>query len=65
MASEFENSEKIAKLPKEGVHCFPANASQVKTRRIVTVILMVVFLALALLFLKIWSYLFRAYLMSQ
>ena len=51
MASEFENSEKIAKLPKEGVHCFPANASQVKTRRIVTVILMVVFLALALLFL--------------
>ncbi|MCQ2516726.1 MAG: hypothetical protein MJ094_07665 [Saccharofermentans sp.] len=51
MATGFENHALIEKLPKEGVHCFPANESQVKTRRIVTVILMVVFAALAILFL--------------
>ncbi|MBP5180590.1 MAG: hypothetical protein J6127_04775 [Clostridiales bacterium] len=51
MASGFENSEKIAQLPKEGVHCFAANEKQVKTRRIVTIILMALFVAAAAAFL--------------
>ncbi|MCR5592928.1 MAG: hypothetical protein K6F79_04170 [Saccharofermentans sp.] len=51
MASEFENSELIAKLPQEGVHCFAANEKQVKTRRIVTIILMALFAAAAAAFL--------------
>jgi len=50
MATGFENNELIAKLPTEGVHCFAANDKQIKTRRIVTVILMVIFAVLAVLF---------------
>ena len=50
MGTGFENNDLIAKLPKEGVHCFPANESQIKNRRIITVILMVVFIALAAVF---------------
>lgn len=45
MASGFENEEKISQLPTSGVHLFAANGSQIKTRRIVTIILMVIFLA--------------------
>lgn len=41
MATGFEDEAKINALPKEGMHCFPANGSQIKTRRIVTVILSV------------------------
>ena len=48
MASGFEDAAKVAALPQEGVHCFAANAKQISTRRIVTVILMVAFLALAI-----------------
>ena len=44
----YADEAKIAKLPKEGVHCFPANAKQISTRRIVTVILAIVFIGLAL-----------------
>ena len=50
MGTGFENNDLIAKLPQEGVHCFPANESQIKNRRIITVILMVVFIALAVVF---------------
>ncbi len=50
MGTGFENNDLIAKLPKEGVHCFPANEQQIKNRRIITVILMLVFAALAIVF---------------
>lgn len=50
MGTGFENNALIAKLPTEGVHCFPANDSQIKNRRIITVILMVAFIALACVF---------------
>ena len=50
MGTGFENNGLIAKLPQEGVHCFPANESQIKTRRIVTIILMVAFIALTVVF---------------
>ncbi|MBO4635784.1 MAG: hypothetical protein J5685_01430 [Clostridiales bacterium] len=46
MSNDTGDEKKIAALPKEGVHCFPANAKQIGTRRIVTVILSVVFIAL-------------------
>ena len=48
--NNYKDESKIAKLPKEGVHCFPANAKQISTRRIVTVILTLIFVALALYF---------------
>lgn len=48
--NSYQDEAKIAKLPKEGVHCFPANAKQISTRRIVTVILTLIFLGLALYF---------------
>ena len=51
MATGFENQGLIDKLPKEGVHCYPANEGQIKNRRIITVILMVAFAALAVVFL--------------
>ena len=44
----YQDEAKIAKLPKEGVHCFPANAKQISTRRVVTAILTVVFIGLAI-----------------
>ncbi len=50
MGTGFENNDLIAKLPTEGVHCFPASASQIKNRRIITVILMIVFLGVAAAF---------------
>ena len=50
MGTGFENNELIAKLPTEGVHCFPANEGQIKNRRIITVIQMVAFIALACVF---------------
>lgn len=49
MASEYGDPKKIAALPQEGVHCFPAAGKQINTRRVVTVILMVAFIALAIL----------------
>ena len=43
MASGFEDQEKIKALPQEGVHCFPANAKQINSRRVITAILFVLF----------------------
>ena len=43
MASGFEDQEKINQLPSEGVHCFPASAKQINSRRIITAILFVAF----------------------
>lgn len=43
MASGFEDQEKINALPQEGVHCFPANAKQINSRRIISAILFVLF----------------------
>lgn len=56
MSTGFENQERIAKLPQEGVHCFAANTKQVKNRRIVTVPLMIIFLALGIYMLVSKSY---------
>ena len=50
MGTGFENNDLIAKLPSEGVHCFPASESQIKSRRIITIILMIAFAALAIVF---------------
>ncbi|MCR5059619.1 MAG: hypothetical protein K6A80_01160 [Saccharofermentans sp.] len=43
MASGFEDQAKISALPQEGVHCFPANAKQINSRRVITAILFVLF----------------------
>ena len=42
MANELENKELIEKLPKEGVHCFPANPSKITRNRIVSVIFFII-----------------------
>ncbi len=42
MTNELENKELIEKLPKEGVHCYPANASKITRNRIVSVIFFVI-----------------------
>ncbi len=49
MSSTIDQS-KVDLLPKEGVHCYPANAKQIKTRRIVTIPLCIVFVALGVFF---------------
>ena len=56
MSTGFENQEKIAQLPQEGVHCFAANSKQVTTRRVITIPLMLVFLALGIYMLCTKSY---------
>lgn len=42
MAEELGNKELIAKLPKEGVHCYPANPSKILTNRIVSAIFFII-----------------------
>ena len=42
MNLELGNKELIEKLPKEGVHCYPANASKITRNRIVSVIFFVI-----------------------
>ena len=42
MTNELENKELIEKLPKDGVHCYPANASKITRNRIVSVICFVI-----------------------
>ena len=42
MTNELENKELIEKLPKEGVHCYPASASKITRNRIVSVIFFVI-----------------------
>jgi len=51
MASDYEDSAKIAALPTEGVHCFPANGKKIRIRRIVSIPLMLAFFSLAFFFL--------------
>ena len=41
MDNELGNKELIEKLPKEGVHCYPANASKIARNRILSVIFFV------------------------
>lgn len=48
MSTGFENQEKLAQLPQEGVHCFAASGKQITTRRAITIPLMLVFLALGI-----------------
>lgn len=38
MPTELENKELIEKLPKEGVHCYPANPSKITRNRVLSVI---------------------------
>ena len=42
MPTELENKELIEKLPKEGVHCYPANPSKITRNRAVSVIFFVI-----------------------
>ena len=42
MAEELGNKELIEKLPKEGVHCFPANASKITRNRVLSVIFFII-----------------------
>ncbi|MBQ5768883.1 MAG: hypothetical protein IIV94_08405 [Clostridiales bacterium] len=48
MPTELENKELIEKLPKEGVHCYPANPSKITRNRVLSVIFFIlgVFLVL-------------------
>lgn len=48
MANELGNKELIEKLPKEGVHCYPANASKISRNRILSVVFFVIGVALAI-----------------
>lgn len=50
MDSNFADESKVKELPSEGVHCFPASGKQIVSRRIVTVILMLAFAAMAVYF---------------
>lgn len=45
------NEEKIKALPQEGVHCFAAKGKQITTRRVITLPLMAISIALICLFL--------------
>lgn len=38
MELEFGDAEKIAKLPQEGVHCYPGSAKKIKRNRIVSAV---------------------------
>ena len=38
MPTDLENKELIEKLPKEGVHCYPANPSKITRNRVLSVI---------------------------
>lgn len=49
MANELENKELIEKLPKEGVHCYPANASKINRNRILSAIFFVIGVFLVLI----------------
>lgn len=42
MPNELENKELIEKLPKEGVHCYPANPSKINRNRVLSVIFCVI-----------------------
>ena len=42
MPNELENKELIEKLPKEGVHCYPANPSKITRNRVLSVVFCVI-----------------------
>ena len=42
MANELENKELIDKLPKEGVHCYPASPSKITTNRVLSALLFII-----------------------
>ncbi len=47
--TEFGDSAKIAKLPQEGVHCYPGSKSKITRNRLLSLIFFAAFLAGALL----------------
>lgn len=49
MPNELENKELIEKLPKEGVHCYPANPSKITRNRILSVVFCVIGVFLVLI----------------
>ena len=49
MPNELENKELIEKLPKEGVHCYPANPSKITRNRVLSVIFCILGIFLALI----------------
>ena len=49
MAEELGNKELIEKLPKEGVHCYPASPSKITRNRLLSVVLYL-FFSLRLIF---------------
>lgn len=49
MPNELENKELIEKLPKEGVHCYPANPSKITRNRILSVVFFVIGVFLVLI----------------
>ena len=46
---DFQNKELIAKLPKEGVHCYAGNPGKIMRNRIVSIVFLLVSIALAVL----------------
>ena len=49
MPNELENKELIEKLPKEGVHCYPANPSKITRNRVLSVVFCVIGVFLVLI----------------
>ena len=49
MPTELENKELIEKLPKEGVHCYPANPSKITRNRVLSVIFFILSVFLVLI----------------
>lgn len=49
MATGFEDQAKINALPKDDMHCYPANEKQIKTRRVATIVIAIVGAALTVL----------------
>lgn len=50
MASGLEDMQKVAALPKEGVHCYAASSKQITSRRIITAIVTLVCAAASVYF---------------
>ena len=45
----FQNKELIAKLPKEGVHCYAGNPGKIMRNRVVSIIFFALSVALAVI----------------
>jgi len=60
MPNELENKELIEKLPKEGVHCYPANPSKITRNRVVSVLFFILGVFLVLIgLLKVTDNIFK------